>query len=80
MKSKHDFLDPTQPHILTEQECELVTFFRAFTKTQRQALIRVIFTVALNDKREYVKISDRKLRQKPMKEALTVNVGNQEKI
>ena len=51
MKDKHDFLDPMVQHTLTEQECELLTFFRLFTKTQRQALVRVLFTIALDDKR-----------------------------
>jgi len=51
MKAKHDFLDPTQQHTLTEQECELLTFFRAFTKTQRQIIMEMLFSFALSDKR-----------------------------
>ena len=51
MSKKHDFLDPDQQHTLTEQECELISFFRFFNKTQRDALYKVVFTMAVNDKK-----------------------------
>lgn len=51
MSKTNDFLDFTQQHTLTEQECELITFFRAFTNTQRKAIMQAVFSAALGDKR-----------------------------
>ena len=51
MDNKHDFLDFTQRHKLTELECELVTFFRAFTQPQKREIMQMLFSMAINDER-----------------------------
>lgn len=48
---KYDFLDPAEQHTLNTQECEMVSYFRFFTKSQKQTLMQLVFTVALNDSR-----------------------------
>lgn len=45
MSKKHDFLDPEQQHTLSEQECELITFFRTLSPTRRQVVVQALFTV-----------------------------------
>lgn len=45
MSKKHDFLDPAQQHTLSEQECELITFFRTLSPTKRQVVVQTLFTV-----------------------------------
>ena len=50
MPRKNDFLDPEQPHILTEQECELIAFFRVLSKTKRQVVVQALFSLLLKDK------------------------------
>lgn len=52
MAKKGDFLDPTQQHTLTEQECELVAFFRALSKTKRDAVMKTLFTILLESKKK----------------------------
>ena len=48
MSKKNEFLDFTQQHVLTEQECELISFFRTLSKTKRQAVMQALFSVLLN--------------------------------
>jgi len=61
MDDKFDFLNPEHEHILTEQECELLTLFRAFTKFQRKSILNVIYSFAFQDKRLARIASKRKL-------------------
>ncbi len=49
MAKKGDFLDPTQQHNLTEQECELIAFFRVLSKSKQEAVFKALFTVVLDD-------------------------------
>ena len=51
MASKHDFLDPTRPHTLTDQECKLISLFRELTKSQKLAVTQAVMQLLLNDKR-----------------------------
>jgi len=51
MKNKYHFLDPAEQHNLTQQECELIAFFRAFPEAKRHLLLELLFSVALRDKR-----------------------------
>lgn len=37
------FLDPSKQHTLTEQECELVTFYRSMSPTKQKAIIQALF-------------------------------------
>ena len=46
MSKKHDFLDPTEQHTLSEQECEIITFYRYFNKTQRNIIYKLLFEMA----------------------------------
>ena len=48
MSKKHEFLDFTKQHTLTEQECELITFFRNLSKTRQQAVMQALFSLLLN--------------------------------
>lgn len=47
MSKKCDFLDPAQQHALTEQECELISFFRTLSPTKRQIVVQSLFTILL---------------------------------
>ncbi len=51
MGNEHEFLDPAQPHMLAEDECALLTFYRFFTKAQRNTLFKLAFEMATKDKR-----------------------------
>lgn len=51
MSKKDNFLDPDKQHTLTEQECELISFYRFFTKAQKATLFKFAFTMAMEDKR-----------------------------
>ena len=51
MGNKHNFLDFTHLHLLTELECELVTFFRAFAQPQKQEIMQMLFSMAMNDEK-----------------------------
>ncbi len=37
------FLDPSKHHTLTEQECELVTFYRSMSPTKQKVIIQALF-------------------------------------
>ena len=45
--AKGDFLDPTVQHTLSEQECELIAFFRTLSKPKRQMVLQALFHVLL---------------------------------
>ena len=51
MKNEQELLDPSELHILSEQECELISVFRVLNKTQRKEIFKLVFTTALNDER-----------------------------
>ena len=44
-----NFLDPSAPHTLSEQECELITFFRSFSKSKRELIFQMLFAMAMED-------------------------------
>jgi len=37
------FLDPLKQHRLTEQECELITFYRSMSPTKQKVIIQAMF-------------------------------------
>jgi len=41
------FLDPSKQHTLTEQECELITFYRSMSPAKQKVIIQTLFA-ALN--------------------------------
>lgn len=43
------FLDPSQMHLLTEQECELITFYRSMSKTKQQTFLHLLFSMLKNE-------------------------------
>jgi len=49
MSKKHEFLDFTKQHTLTEQECERITFFRSLSKTRQQVIMQSLFSLLLAD-------------------------------
>ena len=49
MAKKGDFLDPTQQHTLTEQECELIAFFRTLSKTKQDVVFKALFAVVMDN-------------------------------
>ena len=50
-KEKQEWLDPEQSHILTEQECQLLSLFRTLNEAKRQAIFNGLFMAAIYDKK-----------------------------
>jgi hypothetical protein len=48
MKNNQNFLDPSRQHTLSEQECELISFFRTLSSIQRQEIFKAVFSIAIN--------------------------------
>ena len=44
---KDDFLDPKQAHMLSELECEFIAFFRALSRPEQEAILKVVFDLLL---------------------------------
>lgn len=51
MAKKNEFLDPSEKHTLTEQECNLISFYRIFSKTKKDILFRQFYELAMIDKK-----------------------------
>ena len=49
MNKRQNYLDPDKQHTLTEQECNLIGIFRAFSKTKRDAIFKIMFFAAMDD-------------------------------
>ena len=49
MAKKQAYLDQTQKHTLTEQECELISIFRLFSKSKRETIFKMLFFTALGN-------------------------------
>jgi len=58
-----DNLNPEHLHKLTEQECMVLTYFRMFTKPQKEAIYKSLFFAALHDERIMGIAEDRKKRE-----------------
>lgn len=42
------FISPTEAHTLSEQECELITFYRSMSPTKQSMVLQILFA-ALTD-------------------------------
>ena len=48
-RGEQDFLDPAHTHKLSEQECELIAYFRTLKKGQRESVMKALFAVLMRD-------------------------------
>lgn len=44
---KVDFLEPTEPHILSELECNIISMFRSLNSKEKKILSKVLFNYLL---------------------------------
>ena len=47
MRANADFIDATKAHTLTEDECTIISFYRAMNNTEKAVLSQHVFAFAL---------------------------------
>ena len=47
MNKNQEWLDPSEKHALSEQECNMISLFRTFGNSQREAIFKALFLTAM---------------------------------